>query len=270
MVWWIAAIIASIYLAVILFMYLAQPKMVYFPSRHIDATPDQFGMPYEDVAFETEDGVRLHGWFVPADSARATLLFCHGNAGNISNRLESIAQFNKLNLNVFIFDYRGYGKSEGKPGEKGTYLDAEAAWRYLTGNRHIIPDEIITFGRSLGGGVATRLAAKHQPKVLIIESSFTSIPDIAAHHYPFLPVRWLSRFSYDSKENINKVNVPILIIHSPNDEIVPFRHGKKLYDLAGEPKHFLEISGSHNDGYILSADKYEKGMATFLDLYLTD
>ncbi len=259
----IAAVIA-LYLLILIFMYFMQSGMVYFPSRSVEVTPANIGLEYEDVFLETGDGVKINGWFVPANPSRTTLLFFHGNGGNISHRLESIQQFNSLGLSVFIIDYHGYGKSGGKPGEVETYLDAEAAWDYLTHDKGLDPGSIIIFGRSLGGGVATWLATKQRSKALIVESSFLSIPDVAGHYYPFLPVKILARFKYDSKANLSHIKIPILVVHSPDDDIIPYSHGQELYDLAGEPKQFLQINGSHNDGYLVSDHDYRRGIDKFL------
>jgi len=261
-------VIALIYAVILILVYALQSNMVYFPSRNLHATPQAAGLDFENVTLQTEDSVSIHGWFIPVDSARGTLLFCHGNAGNISNRIESIAQFNRLRLNVFIFDYRGYGRSEGKPSEKGTGHDAMAAWRYLTGTRGIDPADIIIFGRSLGGAIAAQLATQTNPKVLIVESAFTSLPDAGAKHYPFLPVRLMARYKYNTKESLAQIKVPVLIIHSPTDNIIPFEFGRKLFEAANEPKSFLEINGTHNDGYMVSAEQYEAGVTAFLDTYL--
>lgn len=241
--------------------------MLYFPdvpSREINATPKSIGLDYEQIELNTEDAQRLDAWFIPAENAQGTLLFCHGNAGNISHRLDSIRQFHALGLSVFIFDYRGYGNSSGNPSEEGTYTDAKAAWQYLTDTRQIPDNEIIIFGRSLGGAIATDLAVKTSPKALIIESSFTSVPDIASHHYSFFPVRLLSRYIYPAGDNIQRINAPVLIIHSPNDEIIPYSHGKALFENALEPKYFLEIKGGHNDGAIITGKDYLEGINRFL------
>ena len=264
MVWLIVVAVVVIYLGMLTVVYIAQPRMLYFPTRAIHTTPTQIGLAYEEVDFGAVDGIRLHGWFVPSDSARATLLFCHGNAGNISDRLASIEQFHRLRLDVFAFDYRGYGRSEGTPNEAGTYRDVEAAWEYLTERKRIPADRIIVFGRSLGGALAIWLAAHHRVGGLIVESSFTSIPDIAAKHYPFLPVRWLSRFRYDSRSRIGQVTAPVLIIHSPDDDLVPFSHGEELFAAANEPKEFLRLSGSHNEGFLINSDSYDKALTEFI------
>jgi len=255
------------YAASTLFLYFNQANLLYFPnipSRTVNVTPESMGLNYEAIELQTNDGVKLDAWFVPADNPRATLLFCHGNAGNISHRLESIELFHKLGLSVFIYDYRGYGNSQGKPSETGTYLDAQAAWRYLTDERQIQHKDIVIFGRSLGAAIASNLAAKTAPKALIIESSFTSVPDLAAQLYAFFPVRSLSRFSYPTEHNIQNVHAPILIIHSPDDEIIPYSHGKRLYEAAPEPKQFLTIIGGHNDGPSVSGRLYPDGISDFL------
>ena len=265
---WILVVITSVYVAFIALIYIVQPKYVYYPERTLSADPSRIGLQFESVYFETTDGVRLSGWFVPCKSARGMVLFCHGNAGNISHRLESIEIFHRLGLNIFIFDYRGYGQSEGKPTEQGTYEDASAAWRYLTQQRQVNPNEIIVFGRSLGGAVASWLAQSHSPGALILESTFTSLPDIAASLYPYLPVRLLLRFKYNTAEYLGKVNCPVLIVHSRDDEIMPFNHGRRLFEMVSEPKKFLEISGTHNEGFITSGKDYEKGLNMFISEYL--
>jgi fermentation-respiration switch protein FrsA (DUF1100 family) len=270
MLWSILLIVVAGYVCLAIFLMAFQSHYVYFPERGIVATPDAIGLPYETVDFEAADGVRLSGWFIPAENPRGTLLFFHGNAGNISHRLESIEVFNRLHLNTLIFDYRGFGQSGGKITEQGTYLDAEAAWRYLTEERDIDAAEIVVFGRSLGGTIAAWLAQHHPPKALILESTFTSIPDIGADVYPYLPVRLMSRYSYDAAGYLRRANCPVLIIHSRNDEIIPFRHGQRLFEAANEPKEFLEIGGSHNEGFITSAKRYQEGLDSFISTYLRD
>lgn len=259
-------VIAGAYLLLVAFVYLTQASMLYLPhipGRELDATPDAIGLAYEDVGLEASDGVNVHGWFVPGESPR-TLLYFHGNAGNISHRLYSIREFHDLGLSVFIIDYRGYGQSGGKPTEKGLYRDGEAAWRYLTDDRGIAPDNIIVFGRSLGGSVASWIAAREQPAALIVESSFTSVPDIGQDAYPWLPVRWLTRFKHSTRDEVAKATCPVLVVHSRDDEIIPFHHGEAIYGAANEPKQFLEIRGGHNDGHEVSATVYSEGIRNFL------
>ena len=256
--------IIGIYVLIVLLVFFFQSKLIFFPDKNLIATPDNYGLKYEEVNFNTSDNLRLHGWYIPADSAQYTLIFCHGNAGNISNRLESIKQFHDLGLNIFIFDYRSYGKSAGSISEQGTYLDAEAAWNYLINDKNINPENIVIFGRSLGAAIACQLASQQKPVALIMESAFQSVPDLAAQIYPFLPVRWLSKFEYNNIENINKINCPVLFIHSRQDDIIPFSHGEKLFEVANSPKQFLEIHGSHNDGFLVSSQKYMAGIKYFL------
>ncbi|MCP4634482.1 MAG: alpha/beta hydrolase, partial [candidate division Zixibacteria bacterium] len=188
--------------------------------------------------------------------------------GNISHRIESVKIFHDLDLNVFIFDYRGYGKSGGKISENGTYLDSEAAMNYLVNEKQTDPTNIVIFGRSLGGSIASWLAKEHTPCALILESSFTSVADAAGDVYPFLPVKLISRFDYNTQENVRIVKCPILIVHSRQDELIKFKHGQKLFETSGEPKMFLELTGSHNDGFILSGKRYVNGLKTFLNQYL--
>jgi len=261
---WIVIAIVGAYIVLAGFFFIFQSHYVYYPERILVADPGSIGLYFESVQFETADGVRLSGWFIPSDSVRGVILFCHGNAGNISHRLESIQIFHRLGLDVFIFDYRGYGQSEGKPTEHGTYEDAEAAWRYLVEERQTNPSQVIVFGRSLGGAVASWLAQSHTPGALILESTFTSLPDIAATLYPYLPVRLLLRFEYNTAEYLGRVYCPVLIVHSPDDEIMPFRHGQQLFEMAREPKRFLEISGTHNEGFTISGKGYEAGLNAFI------
>lgn len=176
--------------------------------------------------------------------------------------------FHRLRLDIFIFDYRGYGQSEGKPAEQGTYKDAEAAWRYLIEERQMNPNEVVVFGRSLGGAVASWLAQSYTPGALILESTFTSLRDIAATLYPYLPVRLLLRFEYDTAKYLGRVNCPVLIVHSRDDEIMPFSHGQRLFEMAKEPKTFLQITGTHNEGFITSGKRYEQGLNAFISEYL--
>jgi fermentation-respiration switch protein FrsA (DUF1100 family) len=258
-------LLVACYAGIALLVWAVQERLVYFPERSLTTNPRAMGFRYEEVALTAEDGVRLHGWFFPTASARSTLLFLHGNAGNVSHRLEKIRLFQNMSLNVLIVDYRGYGKSEGAPNEKGTYLDARAAWNYLTQTRGVAAADIVLYGESLGGAVAANLATQIQPRALIVDSSFTSMTDLGAELYPWLPVRWISRFDYSVKDKIDKVSAPVLVIHSRQDEIVPFAHGERLFAAAREPKRFLECRGSHNDGFLSTGAYYIEGIAGFLN-----
>ena len=259
-------VIAAGYLLVVAAVYVMQPRLLYLPnlpSRALGATPRDLGLDYEDVRLQTEDGVSLHGWHVPAAGA-GTLLFFHGNAGNVSHRLGSIKVFHDLGLSVLIVDYRGYGESEGRPTEAGTYRDAEAAWRYLTEVRGVPAGNIVVFGRSLGGAVAAWLAARTRPAALIVESAFTSVPDLGQELYPWLPVRWLSRFDYATIRYIADVRAPVLVVHSRDDEIAPFHHGEAIFAAAPQPRTLLELAGTHNDAFVRSEQQYIAGLREFL------
>jgi fermentation-respiration switch protein FrsA (DUF1100 family) len=259
-------VVAACYGLLVVVVYFMQGRMLYLaevPGRTLTMTPADIGMDYQDVSIETADGVALHGWFIVGRSSRV-LLFFHGNAGNISHRLDSIRQFQNLGLSVLIIDYRGYGQSEGRTTERGIYRDADAAWRYLIEGRGTVADNIVIFGRSLGASVASWLAARHQPLALIVESSFTSVPDIAQDLYPWLPVRWLSRFDHATRDYVRDVRCPILVVHSRDDEIIPFHHGEAIFAAANEPRTLLAIRGSHNDAFLRDERTYVGGLRTFL------
>lgn len=266
-IWIIFRSLLAIYVGVGVILFLFQSSMIYYPElpgRKITATPAAIGLKYEEVILNTEDGLKLHGWYTPAESERGVVLFFHGNAGNISHRLDSLRIFNALGYSSFIFDYRGYGRSEGKPSEKGTYLDAEAAWRYLVEQRRIASQTIVFFGRSIGASVAAYLATRQLPKALILESAFTSVGDFAASIYPVYPTRLMARYRYNTSKYLESVECPLLIIHSRQDEIVPYKFGQRLYEQANEPKRMLTISGGHNDGFLISGKLYTTGIDDFL------
>ena len=266
-------IVAAIaYGALALVIFIAQPGLIYYPEpgRNIIAAPDYVGLAYEPVEISTTDGEILQGWFVPAPAAKGTVLFFHGNAGNISHRMEYLLMFHRLGYNTFIFDYRGYGQSSGSPSESGTYLDAQSAWRYLTETKSVPPARIVLFGESLGGAVAAWLAMNEKPGALVLASVFTSVPDMAAKIYPFLPVRLLSRFDYNTIEYLRSVTCPVFVAHSSQDDIVPFAHGRALYQAAPEPKQFLELQGGHNSGFIFMQEDWMKALGEFIGRNLSN
>jgi len=263
-------ILVSVWILLSLLLYLFQPKFVYFPMPELIATPEYAGLSYEEIYLTTEDNIKIHGWHVPHPAPRATLLFLHGNGGNISHRLEKLMIYHRLELSVLIMDYRGYGQSAGKPSEQGTYLDAKAAWEYLVQERRTAPDSIIVYGESLGAAAAAWLTERYSAGALIIESAFTLIEDMGRHYYPYLPVKLLTRISYPVVEYVSNSQVPVLVIHSPADDIVPFAQGQALYEAANEPKSFLEITGDHNSGFYLSGNLYSDGLDRFISTWFTD
>lgn len=255
----------SAYIVFALYLFFWQARLVYQPEATISATPDQRGLKYEEVDLNTEDGVRLHGWYIPCESARGVVLFCHGNSGNISHRLEMLGILHRLHYATFIFDYRGYGKSEGVPSELGTYRDVDSAWRYLVEQREWNPEQIVILGRSLGGAIAAWLAARVAPRALVIESSFRSLPDLASDLYPAVPVRWITRIRYPTQQWLANVKCPLLLIHSVHDELIPFEHSQALFaGYSGAAKELVSIRGRHDDGFLHSGGTYESGLRNFL------
>lgn len=246
-------------------LYLRQPAMVYYPVKAIESTPRDWGLEYEDVVVEAENDVKLHGWFIPNRKSDKVVLFFHGNAGNISHRRESIEIFKRLGTSVFIIDYRGYGKSEGKPSEADTYRDARAAWRYLMEIKKVDPRNIIIFGRSLGGAIATKLATEVKSAGLIVESTFSSARDMAHRLMPVIAYLIWLRYDYNTVANIKQVRCPVLIVHSLDDDIIPYKLGIKIYNAANEPKKFLRITGDHNNGFVLSGQNYVEGLQGFIE-----
>jgi len=254
----------AIYALLCLALFVFQARLVYFPSKAMTATPAAIGLVYEDLRLDSGADTTLHGWYLPGREDAHTLLFLHGNAGNISHRLDSLGVFNSLGLNILIFDYSGFGQSGGTPGEQRSYDDARVAWDYLTDTRGVSPQRIVIFGRSLGGGVATWLATQTRPAGLILESSFTSVPALARSYYPMFPVSWLARIRYDNASRLPTIRCPVLIVHSRDDELIPISHGRELFALARDPKHFLDMRGDHNSGFMVSGQRYRGGLAGFI------
>lgn len=238
--------------------------LIFHPVKGLTLTPEAIGLAFEDVRLTTEDGISINGWFVPAENARATLLFFHGNAGNLSHRLESIEIFHSLGLSVFIIDYRGYGLSDGRATVPGTALDARAAWNWLTEDRKIPSEKIVVFGRSLGGAVAMELMRHVAPRALILESTFSSLPDMVRVDLLSPVARLLAGDIWNSVEAARTLAVPTLCIHSPEDEVVPYRLGRRLFDAVASEKTFVEIHGGHNDGFMDSIDAYRPALDAFL------
>jgi fermentation-respiration switch protein FrsA (DUF1100 family) len=257
----------SAYCVLLFFFYFFQSTLIFIPGRNPPLIPPRFKKQIEEVSIIAADGVRLHGWHVTGFSGKSgkTVLFCHGNAGNIGDREATIEIILSLGLNILIFDYRGYGISQGKPSEKGLYADVLAAYQYLLLEKALSATDIIVWGRSLGGPVAARLASEVPVSALIVESSFSSIPELGAELYPYLPVRFLARYQMNTRHYLQKrQSCPLLIIHSPDDKLIPFSHGQGNFQAAASPKSFLEIKGDHNSGFLVSETIYKEGIRNFL------
>jgi fermentation-respiration switch protein FrsA (DUF1100 family) len=244
-------------------------RQVYQPYREMEASGSELGRPFEDVSFQTADGLKLHGWFFPADpdSSRRhyVYLLCHGNAGNISHRLQHCAALLDTGAAVFIFDYRGYGRSEGRPGEEGTYTDAQAAHQWLR-REGFAAANIIALGESLGGGVASELALRESVDGLILQSTYTSITDLGAELFPWLPVRWLGTIKYDTRSKLPRIHVPVLVMHSRADSLIGFHHAERNFAAASEPRMMWEIGGDHNRFLEGDRVRYIEGLNKFLSL----
>lgn len=249
-------------------LWLFQDRLIFLPSRAITATPARVGLDFDELSLPIETGEQVAAWYVRTPRPRrGTLLFCHGNAGNISDRLDSIRTFTDLGLDVLIFDYEGYGASTGSPSEAAFHRDAAAAWAHLVQERGTPPGEIVVFGRSLGGGPAAALAAGVPCAGLILESSFTSVPDMAREVYPrWLVLGFAVRHRFDNAARLATYDGPLLIAHSPGDEIVPFTHGERLFrDARSQEKTFLRMQGGHNDAPYATGAAYTDALDRFLE-----
>jgi len=265
--------ISGIYLVLLVFILallgcIFYPRIesffIFFPETELSITPDEFGMVYREVYFTADDGERLHGWFFPLKSEYPVILFCHGNAGNISHRLENVQLLLREKLQVFLFDYRGYGKSSGRPSERGIYLDGLAAYDYLVEQERIPHENIIAFGRSLGASVAIETSLNRKVRSLITESAFTSTRDVARTITLFFPLSYLLPACYHNLKKIGLVNVPKLIIHGRADEIIPFPMALRLFEAAEAPKYLLPLNGAgHNDTFIVGGSMYFEAFSRF-------
>lgn len=244
-------------------IYIFQHKLVYFPTKDVDMNPHDIGLEYESIFIKVDEDVKIHAWYVPKKDAKTTLFFLHGNGGNISHRLDSIKLFNSLEMNVLIFDYRGYGNSEGSANEQNTYDDAKSAWEYLLKDKGVKPEDIIIFGRSLGGTIAANLGSTLKPKAIILESTFTTVNELVSDIYSYVP-KMLIRFKYETTKYLKDINCPILVVHSVDDDIIPYRFGEAVFGNANEPKTFVKISGDHNHGFLQSKEIYLPALKKFL------
>jgi uncharacterized protein len=261
--WRVVRVLLVVYLLIVLLLMIFEESLIFFPSKYPDGDWNQPELTFEDAWFEAADGTKLHGWYVPHDRPRAVALFTHGNAGNISHRADLLQALNRLGVAVLAFDYRGYGRSEGAPNEEGVLADARAARKWLAERAGVTEKDIVLMGESLGGGVAVILAGESPARGLVLENTFSSIPEVAAAHYPGLPINMLMRTKFDAASAIKNYHGPLLQFHGDCDTIVPFTLGKKLFDAANQPKKFITITGcDHNDAR--SRQFYEE-LGRFLD-----
>jgi fermentation-respiration switch protein FrsA (DUF1100 family) len=245
----LALFVGTIYLAIVILMSMQLDSLIFFPSRYPEGDWQPRGLRFEDAHFAASDGTRLHGWYLPADNPRAVVLFAHGNGGNLSDRADiGYLLSQRLGASVLMFDYRGYGRSEGEPTIPGVLDDARAARRWLAERAGVSESQIVLMGESLGGGVMIQLAAHDGARALILENTFSSLADVGAVHYPWLPVRFVLGDKLDSTAVIAKYRGPLLQIHGDADQIIPMTLGRKLFEAANEPKRWVTISGAdHND-----------------------
>lgn len=244
-------------------LYIFQNSFIFFPSKTLEINPGQYSIHYEDHYFQAGDGVNLHGWWIEKPEASATVILSHGNAGNISHRISLVQMMNGLNVNFFLYDYRGYGKSEGKPDERGLYLDGLAAYHFVRETKGIAPSEIILFGRSIGGAVAAENAVKSEIGGLVVEAAFSDVRSLMRQLFPIVP-SFLAKYDFPVSEYLKQTNVPIMIMHSHQDDIIPYSHGLKNYEAANSPKWFIELQGGHNDSFIISETIYLAAWHQFL------
>ncbi|MBN2190323.1 MAG: alpha/beta hydrolase [Candidatus Aureabacteria bacterium] len=239
-------------------------RHIFHPDKKISELPGDFGIKYEDITFYSIDDKKLNGWFIPADKPAATIIYCHGNAGNISHRIDIAQLLHSLGFNVFLFDYRGYGKSKGIPGEKGLYLDAEAAYDYLSMRDDIDKDRIVLYGESLGGGVVYNLALKREVFAVITFGAFASIADMADAAFPKIPLKYFITMKFDNISKVKAVKCPKLIMHSIDDTTVPFEQAKRLFETASNPKEFFETAGGHTNDALLNNKKFGDKTKNFI------
>ena len=247
------------------FYYFKQKDYIFFPTKTYTPPPSHLNI--EEVFIDTEDGEKLHAWWLANNEADKTVLFCHGNGGNLTDRDFRLGIFDSLKVNALIFDYRSYGKSSGEiRKEEDLYTDVKAAWNYLAVNKSIPPEKIIVWGRSLGGAMALDVAQGKNVAAVIVEATFFSADDIAKEYYWYLPHKLLLRYHFRGGEKIQNVKAPILIVHSKEDEMIPYRQGEKLFEVAPEPKELFTIKGSHNTDTVVSYQEYFFKVKTFLEL----
>jgi fermentation-respiration switch protein FrsA (DUF1100 family) len=262
---WLLIAMLAVIVGLVMTPYKLERLFVYYPTHRIRYDPGIVGLSFQDIYLKTKDNVTLHGWFIPYEGAACTLLIFHGNGGNIGDRVAWLKILNDLGVHILIIDYRGYGKSEGEPHEAGLYLDALAAWDWWTAERKPSGEKIVLFGESLGGAVAVHLAADFPVTGLVLQSTFTSARDMAKTMFPIGLLQPLMNVHFNSAEKIARISCAKLFIHGTRDEIVPFRLGERLFELASDPKSFYVVpDAGHNDLPIVAGSEYARQLKTFL------
>lgn len=259
-------IFAGGFILLLFLMFLFQDRLLFMPSSVMVQTPDSFGITFEDFWAETDDNIRIHGWYFPAENSDQVIVLSHGNAGNISNRISIAEELQETGAAVLMYDYRGYGKSEGSPTEKGLYRDIEAVINVLRFDKEYNEENIYLYGRSLGGAVAAYAATKFNVGGLVLDSAFINLRSMVRDVYPFVPT-FLAKYKFSTDQYLKELkNTPVIIMHSPNDEIVGFHNGKYLFDVANEPKQFVELRGGHNNNFFESSERITESWKGMLEL----
>ena len=250
-----------------LFLVIFEKHFIYYPAAAVDLTPKALGLPFDEVLIDVEPGVKIHGWFIKAatEPSVATVLFSHGNAGNIADRIDRVQSLRSLGLDFLLYDYRGYGKSTGDTDEEGTYRDGRAAYDYLVKSRQIDPGHIVLMGESLGCAVSIQVALERKAAGLVIEAPFASIAHMANAVYPFLPLGSFIRTRYENVKKIPQLKMPLMVIQGTKDEVIPVAQGRMVFDAAPEPKRYLAIEGAHhNDVYLIGGEGYRRALGEFI------
>ena len=248
-------------------VFISEEKNLYIPDKRVTLTPHNIDLNYEDFYFKTEDGQSLNGWFIPAKGATITILFCTGRSGNLSDTLPHIKFFNSMGINVFNFDYRGYGNSSGSPSEQGLYKDVRAAYDCLIARKDIIKDKIVVYGKSLGAPVAADLCLSRKVAAVILEGGFPSLRTYVSNIGGFLPTEWLVSEKFDTISRMKKIHIPKLIVHGMDDDVVPFSEGRFIFNEAALPKEFLPYDGGHDDEIYITSDAFKNRLNKFFQDY---
>jgi len=260
-------IVLSVLIGATLLLVFLEKKLIYYPAATVDVTPKELGLPFEEVEIDVEPGVKLHGWLIKAakEPGVATVLFSHGNAGNIADRLDRVLRLRDLGVDFLLYDYRGYGRSTGSPDEEGTYRDGRAAYDYLVKVRGVDPSRLVLMGESLGCAISVQLAIERRAAGLVIEAPFASIAQMAGAIYPFLPLGPFIRTRYENEKKVAQLKMPLFVVQGTQDEVIPVAQGKMVFDAAPQPKQYLAVEGAHhNDVYVVGGAGYRNALRDFI------